>query len=99
MSQTRDDRGIGRADFRLPETVIPEGQRCIKLYAPDDVEHLRVIAGLLHELALARNWRGGSELDRDQVASMYQTMLDDIPWSGDCDEDNCRTYPPDCPLH
>jgi len=81
----RDTRGIGRSDFRLPADNAPAERRCIKLYLPDDPEHLRIVAGVLNQLTEARNWRGGTESERDETASMYDEILDEIPWEGECD--------------
>jgi len=74
-----------RGRFKLPTNLTPEGRICFCINLPDDPEHLRIVAGVLNQLTEARNWRGGTELDRDETASMYDEILDDIPWDGACD--------------
>jgi hypothetical protein len=80
----RDTTGFGRSDLHIPSVINPPGRRCITLSIPDDPEHVRLLAGVLHPLTKPYNWTNGTEEEKDEISSVYAQMYLDIDWLGEC---------------
>jgi len=77
--------------FNADSAPQPEGLRCVSVFIPDDVFHLRILAGLVGLATKATNWEGEQE-NRDAVALLWNLAYDATDW-GDCmdcgDVQNC----------
>lgn len=93
---TPNFRGIARPDYPIPDNETLEGRRCVKIYAPDDPQHLQIMLGTILLLQNFLNYQRNDESRAIAAANMWREIIKEIDWSGsDCDMYRVRVDPTD----
>lgn len=93
-------KNSARPAFPIPSVIDPPEHRCIIIPVPDNNDHLRVFAGLIHQLGEYRHWQQEETHSATLVAQVWKKIYDGINWEGDdcmgcCPEPTNRRYTSD----